>query len=288
MRINALLNKHLQTLALRLAPESVRTRRDYLNNFLRYLRRSRLICRSLTGADIETYLNRKNCCLKMKQDILRGIGGFMQYLVDENILEDNPATGISITLKRRLALPKNIPSINTVRRLFLRLEKNRSVLGLRNRLMLELAYGSGLRRAELAALNCEDVNLTEHTARIKGKGGKERMVPLTGKAARTIARYKELSHGVNGPLLRSWRNKRLHPKNIELLFRQCFKTNAHAFRHACASHLLAKGCGIRLIQDLLGHASLDTTQIYTHLHKGELNKMINRMHPKAKEKKKRS
>jgi integrase/recombinase XerC len=160
------------------------------------------------------------------------------------------------------------------------MERKKGEINLRNRLMVELAYGSGLRRNEIATLNIGDININDNTAFILGKGRKERIVPLTKRCIHAFTEYTThiktprtfLMAGCQG-------SKRLSAGTVGAIIKKKSGLNAHLLRHACATHMLLAGCGIGYIQELLGHSRTDTTQIYTTLDKENLRRVIERKHP---------
>jgi len=193
----------------------------------------------------------------------------------------NPADGI--VLRRH---PRPLPRVATKAALdavLAGLPGSNTVQTLRDRLMAELAYGSGLRRGELARLDIEDLDLQRRTVYVMGKGGRTRVVPLTTTSIQALGAYLEARGGPNrGPLFVAVRTgRRLSLAMLGLVFRKRFHTHAHALRHACASHMLANGCSLRHIQELLGHRLLCTTQRYTHITPGDLADVIARRHPRA-------
>jgi site-specific recombinase XerD len=173
-----------------------------------------------------------------------------------------------------------VPSASVVQEIITLTGEREKALDKRNSLMLELAYGSGLRRMELIRLNVEDVDLVERTAHVWGKGNKDRIVPITGAAVNALREYLFLSPIPRGPLLRSHSGRRLTPEEITWIFKRKIGIRPHLFRHACAVHMLQNGCNIRYIQKLLGHERLDSTQIYTQIDKKNLGEIINKTHPR--------
>ena len=175
---------------------------------------------------------------------------------------------------------------------------------LRDRAFLELLYGSGLRVSELFALDLEAVNLRACEVRVLGKGRKERMVPISGKALEALQAYlprrSELSHPKTGfchakALLLTRRGQRLGVRRIQVLVQRYGALGAgrpdlhpHALRHSCATHLLEGGADLRVIQELLGHSSLSTTQRYTHVSLDQLLTVYDKAHPLARAKRGRS
>jgi integrase/recombinase XerC len=147
--------------------------------------------------------------------------------------------------------------------------------------MVELAYGSGLRRDEMRKVNVEDVDLEGQTVRVTGKGNKTRIVPLTSKAASTAREYLARRRATRGPLLVSFMGRRLTAHGVYVAMRTRAGIRPHLLRHACATHMLANGAGIRIVQELLGHADLKATQVYTHLEKSDLCRVVSSRHPRA-------
>jgi len=163
-------------------------------------------------------------------------------------------------------------------------------LGVRERAVLELLYASGLRVSELAGLALDDVDTAQRTVRVMGKGKKERIVPFGGKAARALEAYLALRGATPGPLLLGARGRALGVRAIyEMVRRQARasgitrRVSPHTLRHTFATHLLDRGADLRLIQDLLGHSRLSTTQRYTHVGSAQLMKIYDRAHPRARQ-----
>ena len=154
-------------------------------------------------------------------------------------------------------------------------------LGLRNRALVELVYSAGLRSAEAVALDLADVDFEQEHVRVRGKGGKERVVPLGEEAAHVLARYlrearPELAQGANDALFLSVRGRRLDTSTLRRLL-----PHPHRLRHSFATHLLEGGADLRTIQELLGHASLSTTQVYRHVDARRLRKVYDSSHPRS-------
>jgi site-specific recombinase XerD len=163
----------------------------------------------------------------------------------------------------------------------LELVEGDSPLALRNRALLELLYSGGLRSAEVVGLDLGDVDFERETVHVHGKGGKERVVPLGEEAAHHVARYlrdarPELARGAADALFLSARGRRLDTSAVRRLVR-----NPHRLRHAFATHLLEGGADLRTIQELLGHSSLSTTQIYSHVDARRLRRVYDRSHPRS-------
>ncbi|HEV3407335.1 MAG TPA: tyrosine-type recombinase/integrase [Gaiellaceae bacterium] len=154
-------------------------------------------------------------------------------------------------------------------------------LALRNRALFELAYSAGLRSQEVVDLSLADIDFEQELVVIRGKGGKERAVPLGEEAAYRLRRYledgrPELVRGAENRLFVSARGRPLDTSTLRRLLR-----NPHRLRHAFATHLLEGGADLRTIQELLGHSSLSTTQIYSHVDGKRLRRVYDRAHPRA-------
>jgi site-specific recombinase XerD len=154
-------------------------------------------------------------------------------------------------------------------------------LALRNAALLELLYSCGLRSAEAVALNLADVDFDREAVHVHGKGGKERVVPLGELAALRLARYLRearpaLARGAEDAVFLSARGRRLDTSTVRRLVR-----HPHRLRHAFATHLLEGGADLRTIQELLGHASLSTTQVYSHVDARRLRRVYDRSHPRS-------
>jgi site-specific recombinase XerD len=154
-------------------------------------------------------------------------------------------------------------------------------LSLRNRALVELVYSAGLRSAEAVALDLADVDFEQELVRVRGKGGKERVVPLGEEAAYRLGRYlrdarPKLVRGANDAFFVSARGRRLDTSTLRRLL-----PHPHRLRHAFATHLLEGGADLRTIQDLLGHSSLSTTQIYSHVDGRRLRRVYDRAHPRS-------
>jgi site-specific recombinase XerD len=154
-------------------------------------------------------------------------------------------------------------------------------LGLRNRTLVEIVYSAGLRSREAVDLNLGDVNFEQELVHVHGKGGKERTVPLGEEAAHWVARYlhearPSLARGSENALFLSARGRRLDTSTLRRLL-----PHPHRLRHAFATHLLEGGADLRTIQELLGHSSLSTTQIYSHVDGRRLRRVYDRSHPRS-------
>jgi site-specific recombinase XerD len=154
-------------------------------------------------------------------------------------------------------------------------------LAVRNRALVELVYSAGLRSAEAVALDLADVDFEQELVRVRGKGGKERIVPLGEEAAAWLARYLRaarplLARGAEDAVFLSARGRRLDTSTLRRIL-----PHPHRLRHAFATHLLEGGADLRTIQELLGHSSLSTTQVYSHVDARRLRRVYDRAHPRS-------
>jgi site-specific recombinase XerD len=158
----------------------------------------------------------------------------------------------------------------------------------RDAAILELFYSSGLRLSELVALNVPDLDPYTETVRVLGKGRKERMVPVGAPALKAVQVYRSAAQVHAGPLFISKLRKRLTARSVWLILKKYVEatgiqlpTSPHKLRHSFATHMLDAGADLRSVQSLLGHASLSTTQIYTHVTVARLKEAYDQAHPRA-------
>ncbi len=224
---------------------------------------------------------------------LSAIRSFYRYLLREEIISTSPlATTSSPKLDRRLPY---FLSIDEMRRL-LETPESATPQGQRDRALLELLYAAGLRVSELVKLNVEQVNLDTREMRVMGKGSKERIALMGEPAARALTTYLEQGRPelsgekkTNALFLNRY-GGRLTERSVQSLLEEYAniagldkRVHPHMLRHTFATHLLDGGADLRVVQELLGHASLSTTQIYTHVSKSQAKKVYLSAHPMAKE-----
>lgn len=161
-------------------------------------------------------------------------------------------------------------------------------MALRDTAIIELFYSTGMRLSELAGLDVSDVDVIGETARVTGKGAKERICPVGGPALEAISKYRQAARVHNGPLFINKSRRRLSTRTIWAMIRSRLvqaglpaNLSPHKLRHSFATHLLDNGADLRSVQTLLGHASLSTTQIYTHVTIERLKKAYESAHPRA-------
>lgn len=246
-----------------------------------------------------SFLHRRN----KRSSIARKIStlrSFFKYLVKEERISSNPAKMVSTP-----KVEKILPTALTVDETFRLVEstrggtetqpsENRQRKGLRDLAILELLYSSGLRVSELVGLNASQLDLELGIVRVMGKGRKERIVPVGKKAVEAVKNYLE-ERGIfqaESPLFVNARGGRLTARSVGRLVKEYTrrsgifrKVSPHTLRHTFATHLLDAGADIREIQEMLGHASLSTTQRYTHVSMGKLMEVYDKAHPRSFKKK---
>jgi len=220
---------------------------------------------------------------------------FFGFLVSEGIIKTDPTENMSSPSVGR-ALPKPIP-INQVRLLLEQPNKLSTAEAKRDRAMLELLYASGMRISELVALNLGDINTEgDYYVRCFGKGHKERLIPLYEQIAMAVKQYVEetrpkLAHNKNEEaLFLNSRGERLTRQGFWQKLKEYAKSagldnqiSPHTLRHSFATHMLSGGADLRSVQELLGHANISTTQVYTHLTTEHIRRTYEKSHPRAKE-----
>ncbi len=222
---------------------------------------------------------------------LSALRSFLQYLMRENHLQVNVAKGIRAPKSAR-KLPEPLDADEMARLLAV---SDDSPLAIRDLAMLELMYSSGLRLAELVSLNLGDVDLADGSVPVTGKGGKARIVPVGRFAHDALQRWLKTRVALAGEeelaLFVSKQGKRITPRAVQQRFRQWgikqgldSRVHPHKLRHAFASHLLESSGDLRAVQELLGHADISTTQIYTHLDFQHLADVYDKAHPRARKK----
>lgn len=220
---------------------------------------------------------------------------FFKFAIRNEWLDSNPCSLISSPKKKgTLPEPMSVEEIETI----LSLPGN-DHLSIRNRAILETLYSTGIRVSELTGMNIDSIDFVGGIIKVKGKGRKERIIPIGDKALEAISAYfnkrnmffdslrSDLHVNREALFLNNW-GGRLTAGSVKKFAHQYIKeaaikrnVSAHSFRHSFATHLLERGADLRTVQELLGHASLSTTQIYTHLTTKRLKKVYDKTHPRA-------
>ncbi len=222
---------------------------------------------------------------------LSSLRSFFDFLMLRGEMSANPARGVSAPRKQR-PLPKNL-DVDEVGQL---LEVNEDdPLSVRDRAMMELMYGAGLRLAELVSIDVRHIGLSSGELRVVGKGDKERKVPFSGMAAEWVGKWLKLRSGLADPsepaLFVSKLGTRISHRNVQKRMAEWGQKQAvashispHKLRHSFATHVLESSNNLRAVQELLGHENISTTQIYTHLDFQHLAQVYDQAHPRAKKK----
>jgi integrase/recombinase XerC len=220
---------------------------------------------------------------------LASLRTFFRYLCREGVLKTNPARPLlSPRMERRIPVHLEETDVSALVEV-----PGDSLPARRNRALLELLYGTGVRCAELVGLDVDDVDLGERMIRVLGKGRKERIVPFGRQAQGALTGYLDLRGALSGKSPALFLNRyggRLTDRYVRKLVANRVKAVAllrrispHTLRHSFATHLLERGADLRSIQELLGHTSLSTTQRYTHVNARHIMEIYNKTHPRAKD-----
>lgn len=194
-------------------------------------------------------------------------------------IDDNPAAHV-----RTPKTKKHLPGFLTYEQVQRGLEVN----NIRDRAIMEILYSCGLRASEVVGLDVGDIDFHRNEVKVRGKGDKERIVPLGTVAKTALVKYLDEHKHKGTHLFANYRGDRLTTRSLQRIVRKCLMrcaraagTNPHILRHSFATHLLENGADLRAVQELLGHASLSTVQIYTHLTTKRLREIYKKKHPRA-------
>jgi integrase/recombinase XerC len=222
---------------------------------------------------------------------LSAVRSFFKFLVKRGLIDDNPAASI-LTPKQDKTIPEYLP-VDEMFRLLDSIQ-TAGILDLRNRAIFETLYSCGIRVAELVGMDVRSVEFASGVIRVLGKGRKERIVPIGQKALAAIIIYREqikkewgISADHNGPLFLNKNKGRLSARSVARILDNLVKAcgllkpvSPHTMRHTFATHMLDAGADLRIVQELLGHKSLSTTQKYTHVSIDRLMETYDRAHPR--------
>ena len=275
-----------------LSDNTIKAYKSDLELFLSFLESSRYKLSGITQKEIYEYLGfctRTGLSTKTISRYLSAIRRFYRFLISEGMLENDPTLNIPS--------PKQVPELPeylTIEEIEILLEapESSTILGMRDRAIIEVLYSCGLRASELLSLRMGMVNLKEKYLLVQGKGGKERIVPFGNRAHDLLKRYIEYSRPMlvkgfeRDEVFLNFRGQPLSRKGLWKIIKfyarkcginKCIKP--HTLRHSFATHLIQNGADLRFVQELLGHADISTTQIYTHLSRGALIDAHKRYHP---------
>jgi integrase/recombinase XerC len=277
------------------SPHTVSGYRIDLEQLLAYVDKRKVGLRDIDHVLLRGFLHELAAAHQAKSSVARklaAIRSFFKYCVKQGLVDDNPARVVS-TPKLDRPVPEFLSENEMLR--FLEEPDKDNVLGLRDRAILELFYATGIRLSELVGIDLADMSLEDRMLRVRGKGKKERLVPFGHKAVDRMDAYLRMRPTLLGAnfgesaVFVNYRGTRISPRSVERLVEKYVKrsllrrgVSPHALRHSFASHLLGRGADLRVIQELLGHESLATTQKYTHLNVRQLMDVYKKSHPRAK------
>lgn len=276
----------------KLGDKSIESYMFDLNNFITYFNGDVL---NLNKKDIEEYLHhlRNDLSARSVNRHISSIKGFYKYLLEEGKINEDPSEEISV-LKIEKSLPKYL-TIDEVDKL-LNFE-TKTAFDYRNKAMMEVMYASGLRVSELVSLDYNSIDLENSLIRVKGKGKKERIVPIGDIAVKALTVYMEeyrpflVKKGRYDELFLNNHGKPISRQGFNFILENIKEATGiekdltpHVLRHSFATHLLEGGADLRSIQDMLGHENISTTNVYTHVVNEILRENYNMYHPHAKEK----
>ena len=281
---------------------AVNTRISYKNDilqFLVFLEKNKKKINEITPIDIEKFISKFTTQGLEKSTISRKISAlshFFIFLLEENIIKSNPIHELDLP-KQIKKLPK-ILSVDQVEKLIKSSREDQSVNGIRLNTMIEILYATGIRVSELVEMKLSATYAEKNFLLIQGKGNKERLVPISENTEDKIKDYLKIRNEfINNDTESKWLfpSKQSSKGHItrqrfnQLLQTLCERVNLnnirispHKLRHAFATHLLANGVDLRSLQQMLGHADISTTQIYTHVLKDRLKKLVSDNHPLSK------
>ncbi len=296
------IDTYLETLASekQLSRNTVESCRHDLDSFSRYLQQQQTTSwRQVTADMLRGYLalqhRRQGLSAATLQRRLSTLRSFFHYLLEQKLCTLNPASGLKAPRSGR-RLPRPV-SVDQLAGLFT--VRNPGAIEIRDLAVIELFYSSGLRLAELVGLDIEHLDLRDATVRVTGKGNKTRIVPVGTQARHALQRWLEVRGGfctavdkdAEQALFLSRQGRRIHPRTIQKRLQQWGtragleqRLHPHKLRHSFASHLLESSGDLRAVQELLGHADISTTQIYTHLDYQHLAEVYDKTHPRARKK----
>lgn len=281
------------TASLRLSRQTVATYMRDCRSFVAWLESEELNAMTVVTADVIDHLIQRQTEQGIDQrtvaKVVSGLRSFFQYLVLTGGRADNPA--MLVELPRMAYRIPGVLSVNDVERLLAAIDID-NPLGLRDRALFELIYSCGLRISEAVELTVDRVFVRERLIRVYGKGGKERLVPMGDHACHWLGRYlvearPHLAKRPESALFLNLRGAKLSRKGMWKRFREIgaragVEAKVHTLRHSFATHLLEGGADLRAVQELLGHADISTTQIYTHVDKEDLKTYHADFHPRGR------
>jgi len=259
-----------------------------LKQFAKFVK-SRFVDRDLVKEYLE-HLYNKGYAVTTTERKLACLKSFFHYQMREEIIEEDPTVDIKLPKKAK-RLPKSLSISETIKLVSAPREKN--FMAVRDLAMLELLYASGMRASEIVSLNISDINFSVSFVKCLGKGSKERIVPINKITLAALKIYLEKARGDfpqhdKQALFLDKNGERLTRQGLWLVIKKYVKltgvkgkTSPHTLRHSFATHLLEKGADLRSVQEMLGHADIATTQIYTSVSRERLKRIYKKAHPRA-------
>ena len=255
-----------------------------------YLDVDQIVIRNFLTNELTNQISKKSCKRRMS-----AIKGYYQFLEQQKKIKDNP-----FLLVKTIKVEKKYPHVlyrEQIDNLFEENKKRKDEMALRDEAIIEMLYFSGLRVSELISLDVSDVDLENRISRVIGKGNKERIVPFSKSCQVTLKIYLEklreklvVKNSIHSEsLFLNSDGERLTSRGLQYILKQIedktglhLGLHPHIFRHSFATHLLENGMDLRMIQELLGHDSINATQIYTHVNDKAMKEIYMKAHPRAK------
>ncbi len=249
--------------------------------------------RDITKNDIRNFVSsliRYGMSKRSAERKVAALKSFFSYLYKQNLVHNNPVSGIAMPKQDKI-LPKFLQE-QEISALFKKIDV-KTPSGIRDRAIIELFYSTGIRLSELSGLNEQDIDLNAGIVRVQGKGAKQRIVPIGKLASQAVKHYIEKKATLfdvkdKKALFLNRQGKRISNRGIQLrvykwltMVSEKKGLSPHILRHSFATHLLDRGADLQAVKELLGHSSLSTTQVYTHLSTSRLKKIYEQAHPRA-------
>ncbi len=278
------------------SPATIEAYRRDINALRTWMSHEHLELDSFGEGHFETYVGQLRASDRAESSVSRAISslrGWFGFLVEEGVLVADPSARVRSARHTR-TLPKPLDEALVIR--ILDSIVDASPAGLRDRALLELLYGTGVRVSEAVGIGLEDLDFDEELILVTGKGSKQRLVPIGNSLRRALETYlgtggrSEFANAKrSSALFLNARGGRLSRQGVDLIVNRRAllagvrreQVSAHVFRHSCATHMLAHGADIRVVQELLGHASIATTQLYTAVSVSSLRREYLNAHPRA-------
>ncbi len=296
------------TLEKRCSPYTTRNYEHAAVNFFTWIRRQEKWMgdvEGISGRLVRDFIidSKRKVSTRTVHNHVSALRSLFQYLMKIEVATSNPFKGLTLP-----KLPKSLPRILTRKQMVQFLEapllplkkegidlpeipKSVKAEAARDSLILEILYGGGLRVSELVGLNFGMIETRRGIAKVLGKGGKERLCPLGKRAIDCLREYRDehaTARGFDDPIFTGKKGNRMRAREVQLMVKKYLEIaklpmdlSPHKIRHSFATHMLDNGADLRLVQELLGHASLSTTQIYTHVGIGRLKEAHKKAHPRA-------